>query len=363
MIHVDRVNPNEIQLGPDMSEDLHDDVRLLDFVEKLKELRATCGGPSLRKIADTSGRLTALYGERYRDLPVLSPSALSNALNGRRKGPLSWDWVAAFVLSCQRWGWEAGALREAADLGPGSLAVWRARWLDTTVDDPTAVEPHPGDPTAGQAGHRTGEPADDPAAEPEGGPVGGKARPRDLAAMVDSLTARRYRDLFGEHGVDLLHAADDELDADAACRLGILLACHGSPSEATAWLQRPAAEDNGMALALVGTTESHLPGRAAEFAYELGQDEVGGRQPEAGRSPDVSEVYFEAAARAGHVDACYRIAVRRRAAGKDADAVRWFARAARQGHRHAPGGLAEIEQQIMWRGAPDMVPAEWVGEA
>lgn len=348
-----------------MSEDLHDDVRLLDFVEKLKELRATCGGPSLRKIAHMSGRLTALYGERYRDLPQLSPSALSNALNGRRKGPLSWEWVAAFVLSCQRWGWEAGELRDTADLGPGSLAVWRARWLDTTTDETTAVEPAPepnsGPPAAADdpVGDQIAEPADDPVAD---GPVEGTVWPRG-ATGAESLTARRYRDLFGEHGVDLLHAADDELDADAACRLGILLACHGNPSEATAWLQRPAAEDNGMALALVDAGESHLPGKAAEFAYELGQDEAGGRRMRPGRRPDVSEVYFEAAARAGHVDACYRIAVRRRAAGNDADAVRWFARAARRGHRHAPGGLAEIERQIMWRGAPDVVPQEWVGGA
>jgi hypothetical protein len=344
-----------------MSETLHDDVRLLDFVEKLRELRATCGGPSLRKIAHTSGRLTALYGERYRDLPVLSPSALSNALNGRRKGPLSWEWVAAFVLSCQRWGWEAGALREDADLGPGSLAVWRARWLGTTEDEAAEPGPAPSTDQTSDGPARKDAPVDDAADDgPADDAPEGNGWPR---RGTESLTARRYRDLFGQHGVDLLHAADDELDIDAACRLGILLACHGNPYEAVAWLQRPAAEDNGMALALVDAEESRLPAKAAEFAYELGQDEPGRPRTRPGPPADVSEVYFEAAARAGHVDACYRIAVRRRAAGNDADAVRWFARAARKGHRHAPGGLAELERQLMWRGAPDVAAEERVGRA
>ena len=52
------------------------------------------------------------------------------------------------------------------------------------------------------------------------------------------MAHRRYYELLGQHGVDLLTAAEGPArDREAACRFGILLLCHDRPTEGRAWLR------------------------------------------------------------------------------------------------------------------------------
>jgi hypothetical protein len=71
------------------------------------------------------------YGERYRRLPPLSVTALSDILAGRRLGLPSWERVVSIVLACQRHAYKTGGV--TTDRGTAVLPDWLERWT-------TAVE-------------------------------------------------------------------------------------------------------------------------------------------------------------------------------------------------------------------------------
>ncbi|HET7013455.1 MAG TPA: hypothetical protein VFI65_06075, partial [Streptosporangiaceae bacterium] len=98
-----------------------------EFLVALREFQADCGGPSFRTLALISRTLKALYqppDDPVCELHQLSPTTMSEVLSGKRLGPPSFDWVASFVLSCQRF-----AVRDRPgrrDQGTTILAHWAA---------------------------------------------------------------------------------------------------------------------------------------------------------------------------------------------------------------------------------------------
>jgi hypothetical protein len=95
------------------------------LLEKLRDFYTACGRPQYKEIAEISERLEQLYPLKEgskRGLPALSRSGISEVLTGRRKKLPAARWLSAFVLSCQRRGWEIGALD--SDPGPTTLPKW-----------------------------------------------------------------------------------------------------------------------------------------------------------------------------------------------------------------------------------------------
>lgn len=97
----------------------------------LTQLRADCAYPdslkslSLRTVVRTSGDLKTYY-QRSVDPPCrlysLSLGAISEILGGKRRGLPTFDWVANYVLSCQRHA--AGQRPGRRDQGTTVLAYW-----------------------------------------------------------------------------------------------------------------------------------------------------------------------------------------------------------------------------------------------
>jgi hypothetical protein len=354
------------------NDDLYRD-RLDAFLAKLNQLRVSCGKPSLRQISAISERLGDLYGARGRPHDVLTTTALSDILGGRRQGPPPWEKVAAFVLSCQRYGYETRALDH--DPGLGTLPGW----LDslTAIEAPVAADVEAGAATDAPAPLQSslettaGEPTIQGCPEPDhtDQPTGA-APPEPAQGELDldpawpgqgarglSLTAERYLTLFGTHAVDLLNSAEQNRDPDAAARLGILLTCAGCPAEAQAWLWTADRGGDVMARALLNADSAYRLGLAAEFAFELALQE--GNQPwEIIPDPDTpAEVYGVASARCNHAGAAYWMAARCLARGDQENAAYWFNLAARRGHRLASSRFNEIHEQL-WAHALSQVSGE-----
>ncbi len=98
-----------------------------EFLVALREFRADCGGPSFRTLARISQTLKALYqppADPLCELHGLSAATISEVLSGKRLGPPSFDWVASFVLSCQRFAVQDRPARR--DQGTTILAHWAA---------------------------------------------------------------------------------------------------------------------------------------------------------------------------------------------------------------------------------------------
>jgi hypothetical protein len=104
------------------------------FIEALSALREECGRPPYKKLNDISKGLTqrdpAFPGGGPR-LPELSKTALSEILTGKRRGLPSADWVASFVLSCQRY---AAMVGISPDPGRATLPGWQARLRGAQAD-------------------------------------------------------------------------------------------------------------------------------------------------------------------------------------------------------------------------------------
>jgi hypothetical protein len=81
-----------------------------------------------------SRRLLELYPDHLqgRDLPRLSVAAISEILNGHRAGLPSAEWVATFVLACQRRAFESCVLMD--DPGPGTLPDWMTWYRQARAD-------------------------------------------------------------------------------------------------------------------------------------------------------------------------------------------------------------------------------------
>ncbi|MBC6457859.1 tetratricopeptide repeat protein [Actinomadura sp. HBU206391] len=118
-----------------------------EFIKVLEEFRRACGGPGIRELARVSRQVVETSDKRYRHLQMLSPTALSDVLNRRRKKPPPWSWVASYVLSCQRYAAESGLIPH--DPGGSTLPEWNRRLqaVYATGENPTANE----EPDAAQA--------------------------------------------------------------------------------------------------------------------------------------------------------------------------------------------------------------------
>jgi hypothetical protein len=98
------------------------------FRAELRAFHLSCGKPPYSRLEHISMRLHELYPpdeSGHRRLPYLAKSTVSDVLAGRRKGLPKADWLSAFVLSCQRSGWEAGL--SADDVGVSSLQEWQEK--------------------------------------------------------------------------------------------------------------------------------------------------------------------------------------------------------------------------------------------
>jgi hypothetical protein len=98
------------------------------FIADLNAFREDCGNPPSNKLAKLSRSLPRLYADAHgaeRDLPCLSSTAICEILAGKRRRLPSADWVASFVLCCQRWAADIGARPD--DPGTRSLPAWQAR--------------------------------------------------------------------------------------------------------------------------------------------------------------------------------------------------------------------------------------------
>jgi hypothetical protein len=98
------------------------------LVSRLGNLHNDCLRPPYRTLANISERLRKLYPDYRGELTTLSPTAISEVLNGKRKRPLQPGWLASFVLSCQHYVWRSGAMDD--DPGAASLPEWFAALRD-----------------------------------------------------------------------------------------------------------------------------------------------------------------------------------------------------------------------------------------
>jgi Domain of unknown function (DUF5753) len=95
---------------------------LLDgFIASLNEARRKAGSPSYTEIEQTSRRLRARHGVFRVDL--LARSTTQEILNGRRKQPPKWHWVASYVTVLRAM---AGANKSAAD-SIGTVDEWKRK--------------------------------------------------------------------------------------------------------------------------------------------------------------------------------------------------------------------------------------------
>lgn len=228
------------------------------FLAELRELRERSGRPSYKTIAALSEDLARLYpppgGVECRFVP-LSVSAISEVLAGKRKRLPSFDWVASFVLCCQRL---ASGIQVSQDPGTTSLPRWLDRWK--------AAQAGPGD--AGAGGDRS-------------------LRPEPLPAYQKTFLAGH-----GPYGQILIDQAQAG-DCDAICRVAILLAtdpAHGDAAQAL--LLRAAGAGHARSLTLLDDNPAGLPpSAAAGCALALAQ------AAEATGDRDEAHAFCQAAAR------------------------------------------------------------------
>lgn len=94
------------------------------FIRELKRFYAVeCGRPSMRELARKSEWMIKRYPDRK--LQVLSPTAIADVLNHRRKSFPTSAWLASLILACQRCAWELGVIPE--DPGFITLPEWHRR--------------------------------------------------------------------------------------------------------------------------------------------------------------------------------------------------------------------------------------------
>lgn len=337
-----------------------DAVRLL--CQELKHLHVQIGEPQFLALQDLSQQMRAA-GSPIR---FLSKSVINDTVRGKRRTLPDWEWVRSFVTVCR-----AHAERTQSPI-VHKLAgeeYWHGRWYKAKrASMPTAPWPTSGDGTrldddvSTDSQQFSRSPAD-----PATG-IAGSATLRPLARLTESLTASRYRPMFGQHAVDLLKAAEGERgehDAEACCRLGLLLVCVGCVDEGTFWLSVAAHEaQDPVAVAVLNLADDagkssgvHQLEFAAECLYDMAVGEGYRRMRTRDKSPaEWIDLYLEVAARgAEHKDAAYRLGIRHRAHGRDDEAAYWFRKAARNGHRAAAARLETINQEIMnrWLQRPD----------
>jgi hypothetical protein len=266
-----------------------------EFLVALREFRADCGVRSLRALTRVSETLRALYPAPANppcELHPLSLTAVSEILSGKRQGLPSFNWVASFVLSCQRY---------AVDDRPGRR------------DQGTTILPHW---HAIYSAHAAG------------------AHPADLEAAAASgyrlsPLQRDYLCGHGPHGEVLVSRAQHG-HPHARYRVALLLATEESRiAEATGILIDTASTGHPLALDLLDVREvvpsgwprspgAQLSGPAvARQAYDLAA------AAQARGSADEALVLFRAAARGGIPEAAVEVA-QAMLAGIDPEVADWL---------------------------------------
>jgi hypothetical protein len=164
-----------------------------DFRAEMNDLYASCGSPPYKELTKISERLDELYplpegGKRDPGFPALSKSALSETLNGRRKGLPAASWLSSFVLACQRRAWEVGVRED--DPGLTSLPEWHRKLSAAQA----AAEPSAGedatDKTAGRGRRRRRRSPRSSAASPDGGSGGSAERRAEIPRPSDPVDDR-----------------------------------------------------------------------------------------------------------------------------------------------------------------------------
>lgn len=237
------------------------------FIEDLRALRDQCGRPTYANLHDISKEITQRDpvspggGPR---LPELSKTALSEILTGKRRGLPSADWVASFVLSCQRY---AAMVGIRPDPGRATLPGWQARLRTAQAD------------AGGKA--RSGYAAASP-----------------LPARISVSLPPRHQVFVADHapyGRRLLTSAEAG-HPDAIYRVALLLGTDRKRSDdALSLLVQLAAAGHQPSIELLDADPGGglPPALAAMRAYEIANTaEAAGRIDEA-------SAFYEAAARAG----------------------------------------------------------------
>jgi hypothetical protein len=354
-------------MNEDLSERSTKSDDLEEFLVLLNRFRQACGPPSLRELSRVSEQVCKYYGARYPKLPtILSLSALSEVLSHRRKRPPTWQWVASFVLSCQRHAAEAGIRPDPEDT---TLPIWHLRLR--AVYQPEDIQPPPDEEIVpGQASDparpprpRSDSPWQEPAipvaaykppasveeavqdhAERGSGPQSGSAQtvaigpsPAEPTEYVGdprapTLSEQRFFVHYGLHGVQLLRAAEGARDQEAEYRLGVLLCIDNRPHEALAFLMRAEASGHPKARELI---ESAAPRRTAlVHAWRLGTCTA--------VDYETKLVYLERAAINGHAGAAFDLGTLHMEREDPERASWWFAIAANYGHPSASAGRSGI---------------------
>jgi hypothetical protein len=245
------------------------------FIAELVKFRTECGNPSYQQLADLSERLPQLYpspAEATGRHVTLSVTALSSTLKGRRKNMPAFNWVASFVLCCQRWAYEARATD--TDPGTATLGGWLTQWADHAKSPgphpcPSLAEPAPGD----------GSPAEQT--------ENGRTRPLEIPPGQHEFVAGH-----GAYGRILLSQASTG-SAEALYRIALLLATGPAwQAKASGLLIYAAAAGHGPSLELLSANHGDLPpSQAAGHALRLAQAaDAEGRRDEA-------DAFYRAAAR------------------------------------------------------------------
>jgi hypothetical protein len=261
------------------------------FIAELRNLHEQCGKPYYKKLAAISEHLPQLYpppqGVECRYL-TLSVSAISEILAGKRKGLPSFDWVASFVLCCQRWAFEVNAA--TADPGVSTLPEWaRRRAAHSRSDDAGAGHDGPppsggGPPPGTQAGVRFRA---DAGSRPDDG---------TLPACAVRLPPRQqaYVKGYGSYGQTLVERAQAG-HPDAVYMVALLLGTDPAYREATpGLLLHAAAAGHAPSIDLLDENPGGLACfEAARMALALA------RMADADGSRDAALAFYQAAARGG----------------------------------------------------------------
>ncbi|XVQ13999.1 hypothetical protein ACQP1W_16105 [Spirillospora sp. CA-255316] len=280
------------------------------FLRQLLALHQACGSPAYSLVARTSDRLNETHPVPggSASLPPLSKTALSETLNGHRKGLPDHGFVASFVLSCYRIAHEQGIIAE--DPGRDALPRWQEMLREAEEEAERRGLPQRRRPTGpiGQAGPAGPAGRSGPAAAvpgrgavpplpfPDGGPrspaesaaeaAGDAPAGRDLTAPV-RLTAVQY-DLLAAHGAfgrALAHRVQAR-DPRAVYQAAVLIAAApGRDEDAVSLLTIAAAASNPDALELLQASPRELDrATAAAHADDLAREAYTTGHPQAARA-------------------------------------------------------------------------------
>jgi hypothetical protein len=223
-----------------------DDAAKEDFLLALRAFREDAGRPPYRTLVRISRELGAHYSppaDGTCSLAEMSLTAVSEILAGKRKRLPTFEWVASFVLSCQRSAVEERVIKN--DRGTTILPAWFA----IRAEHAAAV----------------GWDGQSPSADSDGTPGGGLPvtcqLPPDQQAFVAS---------HGPHGLALLGRAQRG-HPDARYRVALLMATDPQRvSAATSLLIDVAATGHVPSLDLLDACPEHLsPRTAADRALRL----------------------------------------------------------------------------------------------